>query len=235
MKWVLETPFVLSLILHGGAAGAFYPYDDGLPKFDGTANNAGYLSATPDNKVMKHLANVYSSNHLDMHLGKSCSVGQHGFQFKDGIGNGAAWYPLTGSMNDFNYIFSNSFEVTVELTCCKKPDPSTLPLEWKKNKRSLVEYLKQAHIGIKGIVTDRRGERFSGAEIIVVGNEKNIVSTNRGEYWRLLIPGDYKIFAKGCNGGRCLFSDTKTVHVSGSKAKRLNFQLKYRVDEKQQH
>ena len=232
MKWVLENPFVLSLILHGGAAGAFYPYDDGLKKPLGTFDNQGYLSATPDNKVMKHLANVYSSNHLDMHLGKSCPVG-HPFSFKDGIGNGAAWYPLSGSMNDFNYIFSNSFEVTVELTCCKKPDPNTLPLEWKKNKRSLLEYLKQAHIGIKGIVTDRRGERFSGAEIIVVGNKKNIVSTNRGEYWRLLIPGDYKIFAKGCNRGRCLFSDTKTVHVSGSKAKRLNFQLKYRVDEKQ--
>jgi len=92
MKWVLENPFVLSLILHGGAAGAFYPYDDGKKKpssFDNT--NLGYPSLTPDNEVMKFLANTYSSNHLDMHLGKPCRQ----MSFKDGIGNGAEWYPLS--------------------------------------------------------------------------------------------------------------------------------------------
>ena len=101
-------------------------------------NKSGFLSATPDNNLMEFLASVYSFNHLDMHLGKPCQIGPHKFKFKDGIGNGAEWYPLSGSMNDFNYIFSNSFEVTVELTCCKKPHPSQLPLEWRKNKNSLV-------------------------------------------------------------------------------------------------
>ena len=224
MKWVLENPFVLSLILHGGAAGAFYPYDDGKSNpLSADPSNFGYLSATPDNNVMKHLANVYASNHLDMHLGKPCSKG---YAFKNGIGNGAEWYPLSGSMNDFNYIFSNAFEVTVELTCCKKPDPGTLPSEWKKNKKSLIEYLKQAHIGIKGIVTDKGWRRVGGAEIIVVGNEKKIFTSDRGEYWRLLIPGVYQVYARDCSLGDCLQSITKTVRVRKNKATIVNFQLK---------
>ena len=224
MKWVLEKPFVLSLILHGGAAGAFYPYDDGIFKSYDNPSNMGYQSATPDNDVMKFLANIYASNHLDMHLGKPCDVGD-AFGFKDGIGNGAKWYPLSGSMNDFNYIFSNAFEVTVELTCCKKPHPSTLPLEWRKNKNSLIEYLKQAHIGIKGIVTDKTGRRFSGAEIIVVGNNKKIVSTDRGEYWRLLMPGRYRVYARGCISRYCQNSDVRTVRVTKNKVKRVDFRL----------
>ena len=226
MKWVLENPFVLSLILHGGAAGAFYPYDDGISKpfvslGSKDASKMGYPSFTPDNQVMKFLANAYASNHLDMHLGKPCRQ----MSFKDGIGNGAEWYPLSGSMNDFNYIFSNAFEVTVELTCCKKPHQSQLPLEWKKNKNSLVEYMKQAHIGIKGIVTDKTGRRFSGAEIIVVGNNKKIVSTDRGEYWRLLMPGRYRVYARGCIARYCRNSEVRTVRVTKNKVKRVDFRL----------
>ena len=229
MKWVLENPFVLSLILHGGAAGAFFPYDDGLTDPNGTPNRSGYLSATPDNKLMEYLATVYSFNHLDMHLGKPCQTGRNKFSFKNGILNGAEWYPLSGSMNDFNYIFSNSFEVTVELTCCKKPDPSTLPLEWKKNKNSLVEYMKHAHMGVKGIVTDRRGRRVSGAEIEVMHNDKKIVATDRGEYWRLLLPGKYSIRAKSCKSGQCWTSAIKKADVRRDSVEILNFRLRKRI------
>ena len=231
MKWVVENPFVLSLILHGGAAGVFYSFDDGKvrPKHDGgTPSRSGYLSATPDNEVMKLLADKYSFSHQDMYLGKPC-VKNHGtYYFPNGTSNGAEWYPLAGSMGDFNYLFSNCFEITVEVTCCKKPDARSLPAEWLKNRNSLLTFLEQAHMGVKGLVRYENGTIAPNADIIVANIDKIITTSSRGEYWRLLVPGKYRIHAKEntCDGKICRKSDIKTVTTRKDRVLRMDFVLK---------
>jgi len=50
-------------------------------------------SVTPDDDTFKHLATIYSTNHKRMYQGRPCK-GQSGF--KNGITNGAKWYPLIG-------------------------------------------------------------------------------------------------------------------------------------------
>lgn len=130
------------------------------------------------------MASVYAQNHPVMIRGDSCND-----SFQGGITNGANWYELNGGMQDFNYVFSNCFEVTLELSCCKFPPPQSLPDEWQKNKRSLLEYMKQVHVGVKGIVRDVNGYPIKDAEVIVENYEqKPIRTTERGEYWRLLVP-----------------------------------------------
>ena len=59
-------------------------------------------------------------------------------------------YEVKGGMQDFNYARSNAFEITFEVSCCKYPLASTMPEHWHLNKESLLKYLEQAHIGIKG-------------------------------------------------------------------------------------
>lgn len=46
-------------------------------------------------------------------------------------------------MNDFSYMHTNCFEVTVELSCDKFPHASELPIEWENNKESLLVYMEQ--------------------------------------------------------------------------------------------
>lgn len=46
-------------------------------------------------------------------------------------------------MNDFSYLHTNCFEITVELSCDKFPHASELPIEWENNKESLLMYMEQ--------------------------------------------------------------------------------------------
>ena len=105
------------------------------------------------------------------------------------------WH-LIGGMQDFNYIHSNCFEITLELTCCKYPSAETLLKGWNDNHEALLQFLEAAQIGIKGIVLDDTGKVMDGAEVHVEGIDHPIRTTDRGEFWRLLTPGKYNVSVK---------------------------------------
>jgi len=53
-------------------------------------------------------------------------------------------------MQDYNYVHSNCFEITFEVSCCKYPYENELPKFWKENKESLLRYVEMANTGVKG-------------------------------------------------------------------------------------
>ena len=55
-------------------------------------------------------------------------------------------------MQDYNYMFTNTFEVLVEMACCKFPLQRELPKYWNDHKNSLINYIKLAHMGVKGSI-----------------------------------------------------------------------------------
>uniref|UniRef100_A0A1B0G947 Peptidase M14 domain-containing protein n=1 Tax=Glossina morsitans morsitans TaxID=37546 RepID=A0A1B0G947_GLOMM len=215
IDFILSKPFILSANFHGGAVVAGYPYDNSIAHHECCEE-----SVAPDDIVFKHLAHAYADNHPSMRLGNSCNE-----TFPGGITNGAKWYELDGGMQDFNYVFANCFELTIELTCCKYPLAVTLPDEWASNKRSLMNFVKQAHIGIKGLVKDVNGYPIHDARIFVSGFEgKTVRTTQRGEFWRLLVPGIYDVQAMAFGFQN---SEVQKVEVTNDNAvaQRVDFTL----------
>ncbi|KAL9881576.1 carboxypeptidase M isoform X1 [Glossina fuscipes] len=207
--WISKIQFVLSGSLHGGALVASYPYDNtpNARRLKGICRSSALCamfqtyaaspSLTPDDDVFKHLSLVYAKNHAKMSRGVACKSATPAFE--NGITNGAAWYPLTGGMQDYQYVWYGCMEVTLEISCCKYPPAYELRKYWEDNQLSLIKFLAEAHRGVQGFVLDSSGTPIERASLKVKGRDVGFQTTKYGEFWRILLPGYYKleIFAEG--------------------------------------
>uniref|UniRef100_A0A8C5Q2U8 Carboxypeptidase D n=1 Tax=Leptobrachium leishanense TaxID=445787 RepID=A0A8C5Q2U8_9ANUR len=215
MSWLKNYPFVLSANLHGGSLVVNYPYDD-------DEKGVAMYSKSPDDIVFQHLALSYSKENKKMFQGRPCTEFYPNEKFINGITNGANWYNVPGGMQDWNYLNTNCFELTIELGCVKYPVASELPEYWKSNHRSLIEFIKQVHKGIKGFVLDATdGSSIFNATISVADIDHPVSSDKAGDYWRLLVPGQYKVTASA----RGYIPVTRTVNVTEGDVVLVNFTL----------
>ena len=212
INWIRNNRFVLSANLHGGSLVASYPFDSNAEHVP-----QGVSSPTPDDPVFRHLATVYATKHMTMSKGDpSCED-----HFPGGITNGAKWYDVPGGMEDVNYLLSNCFEITLELSCCKYPTANHLEKEWKNNKEALLSYIEEIHNGVHGFVKDQNRKPIVDAVIHIKGIKHNITTAKYGDFWRLLIPGDYQIYACA-KGHQCVVKD---INVPKTGYANVDFQL----------
>nr|XP_057910595.1 probable carboxypeptidase X1 [Doryrhamphus excisus] len=188
INWMQNIPFVLSASLHGGELVVTYP-------FDMTRDWAPHEhTPTADESFFRWLATAYASTNQVMSNPDRRPCHNKDFLRYNNIINGAAWHNVPGSMNDFSYLHTNCFEVTVELSCDKFPHASELPVEWENNRESLLVYMEQVHRGIKGVVCDKDTNAGIADAVIKVDDiDHHIRSASNGDYWRLLNPGEYKV------------------------------------------
>jgi len=213
-QWIVTNPFVLSANFHGGDLVANYPYDD-------SPTHKTVYSDAPDDFVFVDLATSFAKNHAkmavknrprcDMLSGSSSHNADSSAEeeFKNGITNGAHWYPVCGGMQDFNYLASNCFELTIELGCDKFPPGKDLAQYWRDNHKAFYEFIWKSHMGIKGYVFDSEQSPIENARVVVErqgddGQFKKVqhflATTEDGEYWRLLSAGVYKVYAFTLDG-----------------------------------
>ncbi|KAE8622096.1 hypothetical protein XENTR_v10005094 [Xenopus tropicalis] len=215
MTWLKTYPFVLSANLHGGSLVVNYPFDD-------DEKGLSTYSKSPDDPVFQHLALSYSKENNKMYEGFPCKEMYPNENFPQGITNGANWYNVPGGMQDWNYLNTNCFEVTIELGCVKYPMAEKLPAYWESNRRSMLQFIKQVHIGIKGFILDATdGRGILNATISVAGINHMVTSYKDGDFWRLLVPGAYKVTASAKGYGPV----TKNVNVTEGEAVLVNFTL----------
>uniref|UniRef100_H2VEQ9 Adipocyte enhancer-binding protein 1 n=1 Tax=Takifugu rubripes TaxID=31033 RepID=H2VEQ9_TAKRU len=187
ISWMERTPFVLGANLQGGEKLVAYPFD---------MQRQPQSVGTPDDAMFRWLAMAYAHSHLTMTETYRGSCHGDDVTTGQGIVNRASWKPVVGSMNDFSYLHTNCFELSIFLGCDKFPHESELPLEWENNKESLLAFIEQVHRGIKGVVRDVEGNPLANATISVEGIWHDVKTAAGGDYWRLLNPGEYKVTAK---------------------------------------
>ncbi|KAF5298220.1 hypothetical protein FQA39_LY02644 [Lamprigera yunnana] len=188
-NWMRDIPFILSACLHGGAMVVNYPFDT-VKEFTSLPVNPPSLSA--DDDVFVYLAKVYAGLNPKMRLGLACPAG--GKNFTGGITNGAAWYPFRGGMQDFNYFKHGCMELTLEISCCKYPPATKLPQLWNDNKYALIDFIKQSQRGVRGVVIDGEDKKvITKAKLQIIGRKMNFATSSKGEFWRILLPGKYKL------------------------------------------
>lgn len=96
-------------------------------------------------------------------------------------------------MQDINYWKYGCMEITLEVSCEKYPESSSLLKIWHENKLSLIEYLKKANTGVKGIVKFENGILAENLTIKIDSREPYFKTNLNGEYYRLLLPSTYNL------------------------------------------
>uniref|UniRef100_A0A8C9RGD6 Inactive carboxypeptidase-like protein X2 n=1 Tax=Scleropages formosus TaxID=113540 RepID=A0A8C9RGD6_SCLFO len=191
ITWMEKIPFVLGGNLQGGELVVTFPFDKTR-----SVDKTREPTPTPDDHVFRWLAFSYASTHRLMTDASRRVCHTVDFAKEDGTANGASWHTAAGSMNDFSYLHTNCFELSVFVGCDKFPHESELPHEWENNRESLLVFMEQVHRGIKGVVRDSQGRGIANAVISVEGINHDIRTVSDGDYWRLLNPGEYKVTAK---------------------------------------
>uniref|UniRef100_A0A1B6CXY6 Peptidase M14 domain-containing protein n=1 Tax=Clastoptera arizonana TaxID=38151 RepID=A0A1B6CXY6_9HEMI len=231
LNLIVDTQAVLASNIHGGELVVSYPYDQARP------DNIGYAES-PDDDVFRRLASVYANNHKDMSKPTTTCNKKPKLEKQNGIINGAKWYSIQGGMQDIHYLGSNGFCVTLELSCDKFIKEEDLKYEWNRNKNAMIQFMWQTHLGIKGMIYDKRSKKPVPDAIIQVVNISNkipkiidhdITSDCLGDYYRLLVNGEYNVTVYADNFYPC----SKIVKVNNNPrngAKCVDFYLIYEKD-----
>jgi len=181
MNWNFAHNPIFSANFHGGELVANYPWDN---CWDPQANRFN----STDFDILLAAAETYTYQNTPMWNNNSGS-------FTNGTVNGVDWYAIDGGMQDWNYHWMGDMDITMEISEVKWPNSTTLPGFWNDNRQSMIDYMKFAHRGIRGIVTDNATGLPLSAEIHILGRWEHLSYTDPdvGDYHRVLMPGTYDV------------------------------------------
>lgn len=180
MEWNAGRQIVLQANQHGGALVVNYPFDECSLCGTSCAFSRTQLEAT-----VREASLAWASANPRM----SAST-----RFPDGVTNGAAWYSIYGSMQDWNYRYRGTIEVTVELDDTKIPSVELLEQIILENRQSIIDYTMMAHHGLRGFVVSAHEGLPLEATISLAGGDLLLRSDPAtGGFHHILVPGVYTV------------------------------------------
>ena len=161
---------------HGGAEVMNYPWD---PVYTDHADKDWYEYTCT--KYVQVARQAYSSYMTDT--------------YSDGVTNGATWYTISGSRQDYMNAYGQCREVTVECSSTKTPSANQLPNYWNYNHYAMLAFMEEALYGVHGFVYDAQtNQPIQGVTVTVLNHDVNnsFVSTHSvGDFHRPIKGGTY--------------------------------------------
>lgn len=201
MRWSERWRMHAALNYHEGALVANYPWD-------GNADGSTAYSASPDDETFKYLARTYANAHPLMSKSK---------EFAGGITNGAGWYPLWGGLQDWHYVQTGTYSLTIEVDDEKWPNEKEIDRITNEHVTSSLEAMRQALFGsVRGFVRDAGGRGVAGAEVRV-GKGLPTRTDDAGFFAKPLAPTSYPVHVSiNPPAGSALPSATRIVPAVGA-------------------
>ncbi|MCC5876449.1 MAG: succinylglutamate desuccinylase/aspartoacylase family protein [Candidatus Sumerlaeia bacterium] len=182
MEWsAARNQVVLQANYHGGALVINYPLDECA-----TCNTQCGGSYSADEPLLREIALAWARPNQRL---------SNSTRFTDGVTNGAEWYSIYGSMQDWHFRFRGTVEVTVELDNNKIPGSTLLEQIVLENRQSTIDYTMWGHQGLRGYVINNHGDGVPvAATVSVEGTEFNVrTDPVTGGFHRPLLPGTYSV------------------------------------------
>ena len=207
MNFARDHHFTLTANFHGGVELANYPWDHTYRRH-------------PDDEWLIRVSRDYATS------AQNNSPNGYFTGENNGITNGADWYVVYGSRQDYYTFFHNSREITFEISNTKFVSGSTLPNFWNYNREALFQFMEECLYGIKGTVKNSNGDPLD-AMIFIDGHDTDMDSSmvftdpDLGDYHRMIEEGTYNVIASSYG----YYNDTLNVYVPENSAVSANFVL----------
>jgi len=186
MDWCLSKRFVLGCMYHEGAQVVNYQWD-----YSGTP--------APDNDLIRQVSLGYSRLNARLYNELWPNYPNTATVIDSGVVFGYYWYQIFGSLQDWSYYANSCVDLTIEIDTIQFPPDSVLSQRWIENRNSILFFIRQAGLGIQGLVTDSAtGQPLDFVQIDVAGINKPVYTDTIGDYHRMLLSGTYDFtFSKG--------------------------------------
>ena len=167
--------FTMSANYHGGAEVVNYPWDN-----------------CTDTHVDDDWWQMISRQYADL---AQCENPDYMTDRDNGITNGADWYMINGSRQDYMNYYEQCREITIECSNVKCPPSSDLPLYWKYNRNSIYALINQVLFGIHGTVKDAETYQPLKASVKILNHDKEYSMVESqlpyGDFYRPIKAGTY--------------------------------------------
>jgi predicted deacylase len=196
MNFASAHNLVLSANYHGGAEVANYPWDT-------------WADLHVDDAWWQYVSRNYATS-----LQNASPAGYFDDE-NNGITNGYAWYEVNGSRQDWMNYFNGCREITFEVSATKMVNNTLLPNYYNYNHQAMIDYLKEAGFGIRGIITDIYGNPLEAE--ITINNHDDSHSTvwsnpDHGDYYRPIAAGTYTVTVRASGYEDQVFSNVTVVN-----------------------